>query len=641
MPAEKNILHSLLCTISIVLVFFVSTGEVLSQSLIQETPSNDKAFIPLRNYLDYGVDKVNNTYVFTANLHYRKNFQKGGIDISQSYRGLGLNQNSKSFRDDENFSLSYHYPVLGGMSALIKTNWFYSSDTRTRGQNELNRLNGLAGMRYADAYSEVELAAGYEHNKQLTVESPGFIIDLNSNFRDIRFSNYALNARLDGEYLSLNLDRTNADLDFYSDLTGNFGRGNLLDFNLGYRLMNRDLLSTWLNETDFIPIEQRLENKLYPGFNIGFNVFDGLSGSVGMHLTNTIVDKSYNSPVEQFDITKMTRQFHEFQFGINGLLQYKREGFSQIAGLIYSTRSEENKAFKKFDISAIDEEEIKELERMRDNNSLRTKLYLRTLWRPVRNDTFRFDFSSSIYRYDTPSEKNYDDRDEFALNTGISYMHRLHSGLSAGLFVKVQMLHLVFLKAERSAMNNWNRILRFGPQVKWRNKVFSIEPQFEIIANYTAYDFDDITDNIRSYSFRQLGYRDSLCIYLDKDVSLQGRISVRYFERGILYWDSFSESPQNSNLEYFIKMFAYTRLNDIVSIGAGLRIYSLEQRNIAGGEPSRISFSQNSWGPETVVTVKFLNGSTISLQGWYEFQYINKLMNNKIPNLFLLTNISI
>jgi hypothetical protein len=88
-------------------------------------------------------------------------------------------------------------------------------------------------------------------------------------------------------------------------------------------------------------------------------------------------------------------------------------------------------------------------------------------------------------------------------------------------------------------------------------------------------------------------------------------------------------------------MLAYTRINNIISIGAGIRVYSLEQRNIAGGESSRLSFSQNSWGPETVVTVKFLNGSTISLQGWYEFQYINKLINHKIPNLFLLTNVTI
>ena len=405
--------------------------------------------------------------------------------------------------------------------------------------------------------------------------------------------------------------------------------------------MNRDLLSTWISEADFIPIEKRLENKLIPGFNVGLNIFQGLNLSVGMHLINMLVDKSYNEPVEQFAISKMQRQFHEFQFGINGVLRYSLNNFSQTAGMLYSTRSEENKAYKKFDISDIEEGEIQELESMRDNLSSRTKIFAHTLWTPINQDTFGLDFSSSIYRYDTPNEKNYDDRDEFAFNIGARYMHKLNSHLSVGLFAKVQMLHLVFLKAERSAMNNWNRILRFGPQVKWKNKIFSINPQFEIIANYTAYDFDDLTDNIRSYSFRQLGYRDSLCIYLDKDVSLQGRISVRYFERGILYWDTFSEAPQNSNLEYFIKMLAYTRVGKIVSFGAGIRIYSLEQRNIAGTGPSKISFSQFSLGPETVISVKFLNGSSISLQGWYEFQYINKLSINKIPNLFLLTNVAI
>jgi len=612
-----------------------------AQVLLHEPQADSVQFLRSRNFIEYGVDKVNNTYVFSGNLFYNRKFNKDKIYISQTYRGLGVHQNSKSFRDDENFSLAYHYSLWGDLFALAKTNWFYSSDTRTRGQNELNRMNGLMGLSYAGLHTRTEIVAGYEHNKQLTIKSPGFIINLNSNFRNINFSDYSLNARFSGEYLKLNLNRTNADIDLHSILSGNFGHGNMLNFNFGYKMIKRDLLSTWLNERNFIPIEQRLESKIIPGIYAGFNIFKRLSGSVGMNLINTVVDKSYNRYVEQFATSKMKRQFREFQFGLNTELRYESDNFSQVSGMYFSTRTEENRAFEKFDIADIEVAEIKELERMRDNASSRTRIFANTWWRPTRGDTLHFDFSSGIYRYDTPSEKNYDDRDEFSFRSGIEYIHRLNNHLSAGLFVKVQMLHLVFLNAERSAMNNWNRILRLGPQVKWRNKLFSIEPQFEIIANYTAYDFDDITDNIRSYSFRQLGYRDSLCIFLDRDITLQSRVSVRYFERGILYWDSFSESPQNSNLEFFIKMLAYTKINDIVSIGAGLRIYSLEQRNIADGSDEKLSFSQNSWGPETVIQVKFLNGSTISLQGWYEFQYINKLMNNKIPNLFLLTNLAI
>lgn len=604
---------------------------------------NEDTLLPVygKNYFEYGVDKIYNTYLFTGNLFYKDEFRKGGIEIAQYYRGLGIQQNSLSFRDDESFLLRYHYPLFQNISLITETNWIFSADTRTIGQNQLNRLNGMAGLSYNVNDSKIELTAGYEHNKQIDVISPGLIMDLKSSLRNIRFSNYSLNARLDGELLKLNLDRINSDIDFYSSLSGNFVNDNSFGLDFGYRLMNRDLLSTWISESDLIPIERRLEQNLFPGINVGFTILPGLKGVVNLQFIDMLVSKSYNQPVDEFAVSKVKREFHEFQFAVNSELRYNSTGFLQSIGLQYSSRSEVNRVFKKFYISEIEEERLKELEATRDNISSRTKLFTQTLWTPADDDTLRFDFSTSIYRYDTPSEKNNDDRDEFNLFANISYMHKLNSNLSAGVFTNVQMLHLVFLNAERSAMNNWNRIIRFGPQVKWKNKFLYLNPSFEIIANYTIYDFDDLTDNIRSYSFRQIGYRDSLCIYLDRDVSLQGRIHLRYYERGILYWETFSESPQNNNIEYFIKMLAYSKINDVISVGAGIRIYSLQQRNIANNLPSSLSFSQYSIGPETVMTIKFLNGSSISLQGWYEFQYINKLQYNEIPNLFLITNVAL
>ncbi len=624
-----------------ILFIFLSGCDLLRAQMRLTNLPEDSLISSEYNYIEYGVDKVNNTYLFTGNLFYKGKIGKNDLEISQLYRGLGLQQNTESFRDDENFIIRYYHHIADNLKLAGRADWFYSADTRTFGQNELNRVNALAGLKYAKGNSSLELTAGYEHNNQIGVKSPGFIMNLSSAIREVKFSNYTVNARLGGEILKLNMDRMNADLDFFSVLYGDFGLNNHINFDLGYRLMRRDLLSTWLTETDFIPIENRIENNLMPGLNFGFGIISGLTANVSLFLNNYIVNKSYNRPVNEFAVSKMNRQFREFQFTINSELRYNIKSLRQTLGLYYSTRSEQNKAYKKFDISDIEEEEIQELESMRDNVSSRTKLLATTNWTATPDDTIRFDFATSIYRYDTPSEKNYDDRDEFNFNTGLAYMHRINEEFSAGIFTKIQMLHLVFLNAKRSAMNNWNRILRLGTQVQWKNKLFSINPVFEVIANYTIYDFEEMTGNIRSYSFRQLGYRDSLCIYLDSDISLQGRVSVRYFERGILYWDTFSESPQNGNLEYFVKALAFARVSDAVSVAAGIRIYSLEQRNIINNKPSTLTFSQFSLGPETVLRVKFSNGSTISLQGWYEFQYINKLQLNKIPNLFLLTNVAI
>ena len=108
------------------------------------------------------------------------------------------------------------------------------------------------------------------------------------------------------------------------------------------------------------------------------------------------------------------------------------------------------------------------------------------------------------------------------------------------------MDHLVFLKAERSAMNNWNRIFQFNPGIYYNTKSFMMMPQFEILANYTVYDFENISPDVKSFSYRQVGYKDSIFIYLGKMFSLQTNINISYFERGILYWKSFSENSTKS-----------------------------------------------------------------------------------------------
>ena len=67
----------------------------------------------------------------------------------------------------------------------------------------------------------------------------------------------------------------------------------------------------------------------------------------------------------------------------------------------------------------------------------------------------------------------------------------------------------------------------------------------ELLANYTVYDFE-LTNNTGN-SFRYVSMRDSISIYLLKNISLSSNNIVRYYESGSLDWKNFAESPQISN----------------------------------------------------------------------------------------------
>jgi hypothetical protein len=581
--------------------------------------------------------------MFTGNALYAFNSNFGNVKLIQSYRGTGIQQQNSSFRDDQFINFEYSYPLLTNILVLARQNWTYASDTRNLGMNELQRLNSSGGLRYViKNNSMVEAYAGFEKNKQLQINSDGFLLNLNANLDNIDISDFTLKSYITSEYLKLNLNRVNSDLDVFVNLSHNYEQNNRLSIGMRYKLMNRDLLTSYDNlNLHSIPIERRFENRINPDLFFNFNLLDNLMIELNMNLFNVNVSKAYNSYNSNISLSNVRRNLKEFQLGFTGEAKYVSANILESIGMMFNVRNEENLIEKLYEMSSTDEEYIRNQEHQRDNNSSRTKLFHRGLLMPGLGDTIYTNFSLSIYQYDTPSTDNYDDRDEQSINANIGYKHRFTNEFSAGVSAELQMLHLVFLKSERSALNNWNRVIRLAPAIEWTNKIFSIHPKFEILANYTVYDFEDASGSVKSYSYRQIGYKDTICIYLEKDMSLQFKSSFRYFERGILYWDSFSESPQNSNFESYLRGLFYIKLTDMIRIGAGARYYSLKQSSLNSNSVSGSDFSQKSIGPETIITSIFSDGSSISLQGWYEFQYINSLENNRIPNLFLITTIKL
>ena len=116
------------------------------------------------------------------------------------------------------------------------------------------------------------------------------------------------------------------------------------------------------------------------------------------------------------------------------------------------------------------------------------------------------------------------------------------------------MFHYVYLKSQRSSSNNWNRVLRFSPTILLQSNYLYYKPEFGINANYTTYDFENIVTGINSFSFREVSYMDTIQIKLNSNYYIESKNEIRYSERGILYWNEFSEQPQRSNFESFVKL---------------------------------------------------------------------------------------
>ena len=70
---------------------------------------------------------------------------------------------------------------------------------------------------------------------------------------------------------------------------------------------------------------------------------------------------------------------------------------------------------------------------------------------------------ASLFRYNTPSSLNYDDRDELTNTIALNLNHTFSPFLNAGFGAEADLIHIVYIESQRSANNNRNFIYRFYP----------------------------------------------------------------------------------------------------------------------------------------------------------------------------------
>ncbi len=152
-------------------------------------------------------------------------------------------------------------------------------------------------------------------------------------------------------------------------------------------------------------------------------------------------------------------------------------------------------------------------------------------------------FSISLFRYDTPSPLNDDDRDELLQLFRIFTIVNFSKGITVELPLDLNNQHLVYIFATRSANNNWNRVIRFSPSVVFEIGKVRNRANFSVLANYTIYDFEEMVYSVRSYVFRQFYFSDSIRFPVFDKLSFEGMLQVINSESGRMKWREFKEKP--------------------------------------------------------------------------------------------------
>ncbi len=210
-----------------------------------------------------------------------------------------------------------------------------------------------------------------------------------------------------------------------------------------------------------------------------------------------------------------------------------------------------------------------------DNQSAYTTLSLQTWWQFSKNDSLIFTSYLQRFRYDTPDPTNFDDRDELRFHTDIREIHTFSPCLALHLNVSLNLLHFVYIYGEKSADNNWTRILRLSPTLFWSPiPRWRFSHSTEVLINTVDYDYESMLPSIRSFLYRKFQLEDSVRVSLTPRVSLRLFYRLELDENGKFLWDRWTEQKLADRVSRTVTVSMNYRPGKTINISPGYTFYS-------------------------------------------------------------------
>jgi hypothetical protein len=580
--------------------------------------------------------RVLNTYMWIGDFQKEMYSQIWNAEVHQHVQSRLVKSDQNAIQDEYQGFISLNARLSEEWSLQLKNVSNVLADNRVIDLGRMAQHQVLAGFDYLPTKSmRGEVLGGYELNSQEDEGDQGFAYALGFDAHRVKLDEFdaSLQSSWNQSFLGRRNPRTG---DAKLVLLRDFGGGVSDSLAINY--------STQRSEY-YTGLSSSYQNSLGVQHNIfrrDANVFDimdqikysldrnfSLNTSIG--LSNRIIDRGYRfkDDLNPASLTDSRIQEMEF-FGTVSLFWSPIDWLDADIKLLYTERDER---YSVPDAPVPNIDQLRAQANKLENTAQRTMLTTSLNVNVTQNDNIRLVSSASILRYDTPDPSNTDDRDELLITSGLDILHRFSSHLLLTLTTDLTLFHLVYLRQEESANNNWNRVIRLSPSVEYvPSSWFRTVARAEVLANYTISDYELQSASIRSFSYRQAMWSDSTVLRLSERIECNFSGSLRIFERGTLLWSEFKEKPE----DYFIEKTLWPEFiwsSEMgLKVGFGFRYFGQDHYTYQNNQ--RI-FTQGIEASGPTVFIEWLGSSTekITLSGWREEQKNNGTTNATISNL--------
>ena len=521
----------------------------------------------------------------------------------------------------ENLSLLVRGPANSGFSPQAQWSSFLYSDNKGTGLNNASSESVLGGAQYIPfAWMSLTPMAGYRWDSQAGIRDRGMTYFVGARVPSLEADGYLVsgNAQFREDRLSPRM------------LEGDFARLSVQKVFSPYARDSMDVDLVRNRHESYAPADSTIESRTEQVFSfadkLDYEIDPALASTFFVSINGRGLDKeirNWNAVSPQS--VQFNTRINEFRFDTYVQSVYRTPAGRDAAWvrLSYSERSETHSAQLPGDASpSVDSlfSQANTQEHINDNTSRRTQLSGAVSVPVSASDRFELTGSIGILRYDTPSDQNLEDRDELLVALTLSTWHRVSRSLDLGVVLDGTVDHLVYLLKERSANNNYNRVLRLSPRTIYRPApwLYSLNA-FEVLANYTVYDFEQQLPSVKSFSYRQLGWLDSTSVDLTQRIGFDFFAYWKVYERGQLEWSQFRERLESAATELTYAVQCRVRPAASALFAVGIRYFGQTRYSYTQGVRQVDSFL-NSVGPTCTISWDPGAHSRIQFQGWFERQ---------------------
>ncbi len=599
------------------------------------------------NFVQYKFSKQINVFNSYTKLNYRNKLGAFSYGIFDKFNSTVVDYSIKSIKDENHFSFFSEYKAHKNITAGIRFNNYYFSDNRNTGLNNSIITNAFLYLS-TNFMEKVSFSpfAGFSSNKQIEIKDNGFLYgaDLKINNINIENVNIKLNQHFQNEDVlpRRNLMR-NSELIISNSDSETYKNEFILFYNRHRKDFYYDADSLSKSNYDIVKnIQSRNETNYYLENNLTYkpgidNLTLEIKGKIDWRNIErnsrfSILNKQLLSKQSSF-LDNMIDEF-KMNFSIGSI--YLTKNFLSQIHFQYSSREENHSIGNLATYSEIQKISAEEIEKRKNNKADIFTMYLNAVYKIDNKNRISINTFHRKLKYDTPSNENFDDRDEILSTLKLNYEHIFNPYLIAFVNFEGSYNHVVYIFAEKSSNNNQRRIFKITTGANYKGKNLSSKNKFEVSANYTSYDFEKLNPNYKSFSYRQLALNDSTLFRINPDWSISFIGTAKFSEQGDFNWQQFSGKPIRYVSEIYLQPMIIKKFPRF-NFSFGVRYFSLTTFKYSNNEKT-LNTQYTSIGPIVDLSFTSTDKLLFAFTGWYEFIKRTTSAENKNANLALELN---